>query len=153
MGRMRTIARRTFLVGAVAIAGGVAFGTYMVRKPHDNPLAEGLDAGEATFNPWVKIDSDKITLITPHVDIGQGSAHMQALLIAEEMDLDVGQYETDFGPPAAAYYNTVLGSETAPFCSDGRQLWRSFGALHDGGLGQGDGLARDGGIDLCSRQL
>ena len=63
MGRIRTIARRTFLVGAVAIAGGVAFGTYMVRKPHDNPLAEGLDAGEATFNPWVKIDSDK-TIIT-----------------------------------------------------------------------------------------
>ena len=145
MGRMRTIARRTFLTGAVAIAGGVAFGTYVVRKPHDNPLAEGLGADEATFNPWVKIDGEKITLITPHVDIGQGSVHMQALLIAEELDVEPGQYVTDFGPPAPAYYNTVLGGEGAPFvATDQSMAARSVRSMM-GALGKVMGIQGTGG--------
>lgn len=117
MSRIGKIARRTFLIGSAAIAGGVAFGVYMVRKDPDNPLSENLAAGEATFNPWVRISADTITLVTPHVDLGQGSAAMQALLIAEEMDLDPGQFETEFGPPSAAYWNTALGEESAPFRS------------------------------------
>ena len=145
MGRGRTIARRTFLVGAVAIAGGVAFGTYIVRRLHDNPLAEGLEEGAATFNPWVRIDAEKITLITPHVDIGQGAAHMQALLIAEEMDLEIGQYETDFGAPAAAYYNTVLGGEGAPFTVTDDSLGARSVRSMMGALGKVIGLQGTGG--------
>lgn len=113
MGRARTITRRALLVGATAIAGGVAFGVYVTRRPHDNPLAAGLGPGEASFNPWVRIDGETITLITPHTDIGQGATHMQALLIAEEMDLEPGQFVTDFGPPAAAYYNHAMADEVA----------------------------------------
>jgi isoquinoline 1-oxidoreductase beta subunit len=114
MGRARTIARRTFLIGSAAIAGGVAFGVYKLRTPHDNPLKESLREGEATFNPWVKVTGQGIILITPHHDMGQGVAHMQALLIAEEMDLDLGQFETSFGVPSAAYYNRGLADEAAP---------------------------------------
>ena len=58
MGRMRTIARRTFLVGSAAIVGGVAFGTYMMQRPTEHPLEDGLANGAATFNPWVLIDSE-----------------------------------------------------------------------------------------------
>lgn len=122
MGRMRTIARRGFLIGSVAIAGGVAFGTYALRRPHDNPLAEGLAEGEATFSPWVKISAAGITLITPHADLGQGAASMQAALIAEEMDLAWGAFDTAFGPPAPAYYNTALGAEMVPFMSHDESL-------------------------------
>jgi isoquinoline 1-oxidoreductase beta subunit len=117
MSRIGTIARRAFLIGSAAIVGGVAFGVYMVRKDPDNPLSDALANGEATFNPWVRISAEAITLITPHVDLGQGSAAMQALLIAEEMDLDLGQFVTEFGPPSAAYWNTALGEEGAPFRS------------------------------------
>ncbi len=72
MGRARTIARRSFLIGSAAILGGVAFGTYLVKRPHDNPLQTGLQPGEATFNPFVKITQETITLIIPHADLGQG---------------------------------------------------------------------------------
>jgi isoquinoline 1-oxidoreductase subunit beta len=57
MGRVATIARRTFLIGAVAIAGGAAFGYYQYKKPVKNPLKDGLAEGEATFNPYVKTAS------------------------------------------------------------------------------------------------
>lgn len=119
MGRLKTIARRSFLIGSAAIVGGVAFGAYVVRKPHANPLLDNLAEGEASFNPYVKISADGITLITPHADLGQGAQHMQALLIAEEMDLepDLDQFETDFGAPDPAYYNTAFADEGVPFMS------------------------------------
>ena len=117
MGRARTIARRTFLIGSAAVMGGVAFGTYVVKRPHDNPLAAGLGDGEATFNPFVKITADKITLITPHADVGQGVTSAQAALIAEELDVEFGQFETSFGVPSPAYYNTALAAEAVPFMS------------------------------------
>ncbi|MBB6123359.1 xanthine dehydrogenase family protein molybdopterin-binding subunit [Sphingobium subterraneum] len=113
--KARTIGRRAFLVSSVVIAGGVAFGYYTVKKPHLNPLRDQLGPDEATFNPWVKISPKGITLITPHADIGQGVASMQAALIAEEMDLDFGQFEISQGTPSAAYYNTALAGETVPF--------------------------------------
>lgn len=115
MGRVRTIARRTFLIGSAAIAGGVAFGVYMAKRPVANPLADGLAEGEASFNPWVKISADKITLIGPHADKGQGVASSQAALIAEEMDLEFGQFETSFGAPDGAYWNTAMAEEGVPF--------------------------------------
>jgi isoquinoline 1-oxidoreductase beta subunit len=117
MSRLGTIARRTFLIGSAAIAGGVAFGVYMVRRDPENPLEDGLAEGAATFNPWVLIDAEHVTLITPHVDLGQGVVSAQAALIAEELDLDFGQFETRFGPPASAYWNTAMAEEAVPFRS------------------------------------
>ncbi len=145
MGRLRTIARRSFLIGSVAVAGGVAFGAYMVRKPHDNPLEDMTAEGEATFNPWVMISPEKITLITPHADTGQGVVHMQALLLAEEMDLELGQYETDFGVPAPAYYNTALGAESAPFVTTDQSLMARGARSAMGALGKVIGLQGTGG--------
>lgn len=113
MGRLKTIARRTFLVGSVAVVGGVAFGVYTVRKPHENPLT--AKAGEAVLTPYVKITSDGITLITPRADSGQGAYHVQAALIAEELDVDLDQIKADPGPPSPAYWNTALASEAADF--------------------------------------
>ncbi len=115
MASLGKIARRTFLVGAAAVAGGVAFGVYKVRTPYDNPLEADLADGAATFNPWVLIDADKITLIGPHGDKGQGIMHTQAALIAEEMDIQLDQFETSFGKPDKAYWNTAMADDGVPF--------------------------------------
>ena len=115
MGKLRTFTRRVFVVGSVAVAGGVAFGTYAVRKTPHNPLLDDLAQGQAAFNPWVRIDARGITLITPHVDLGQGVASSQAALIAEELDVDLGQFDTSFGKPSGAYWNTAMASDAVPF--------------------------------------
>ncbi len=117
MGRMRTIARRSFLIGSVAIAGGVAFGAYLVNRTPDNPLLDEANADDAVFNPWVKVDSEKVTLIAPHGDKGQGVMSVQAALIAEELDIEFGQFETDFGKPSAAYWNRTIAEDGVPFMS------------------------------------
>lgn len=117
MGRLRTIGRRTFLIGSTAVLGGVAFGTYLATRPLDNPLAAGLEPGEAAFNPWVKITGDEITLIVTHADKGQGVASSQAVLIAEELDVTLDQVTLSFGEPSPAYYNTAFADEGVPFMS------------------------------------
>jgi isoquinoline 1-oxidoreductase beta subunit len=118
MGRIKTIARRSFLIGSAAILGGVAFGTYLVKRDPDNPLAADAAEGDAVFNPWVKISAEGITLVTPHTDLGQGAAMMQAMLIAEELDVEMDQVTTTPGVAAGAYYNTALAEEAVPFRSN-----------------------------------
>ena len=115
MARSSKLARRSFLVGAAAIAGGIAFGTYVVRRPHENPLKEQIRAGEATFNPFVTISKDAVTLIVPHTDLGQGARSVQAMLIAEEMDIELDQVVLSPGVPAPAYYNDGGVDEGVPF--------------------------------------
>ena len=115
MSRSGTIARRTFLVAYTAIVGGVAFGYYAYKRPVANPLLNGLAEGEAALTPYVRIDASGITLITPRADSGQGAYSVQAALIAEELDVDLGQVRVDPGPPDPAYYNTALAADAAPF--------------------------------------
>lgn len=109
MSRIGKIARRTFLFGAVAVAGGAAFGAWYVTRPAPNPLKPG--DGESALNAFVLIDGDGVTLIAPRAEMGQGTMTTWAALIAEEMDLDWDQVRVIHGPPAQAYYNSALMGE------------------------------------------
>lgn len=115
MSRAGKIARRTFLIGSAAIAGGVAFGVYAARKPIPNPLLENLGQGEAAITPYVRIDAEGITLITPRADKGQGAYTLQARLIAEELDVDPAKVSLSPGQPDPVYYNATVVEEGAPF--------------------------------------
>lgn len=112
MSRLGTIARRTFLIGSAAILGGVAFGTYAYRKPHANPIA---GAGIGAITPYVLIDPQGVTIITPRAEMGQGIQSTLAALVAEELDLPWDQVRVMHGPPAAAYYNAAMLEEGVPF--------------------------------------
>jgi isoquinoline 1-oxidoreductase beta subunit len=116
MGAIATFTRRTFLVGAAAIAGGVAFGYYKYQQPFANPLKDDLGEGEQTFNPYVKIARDNtITVIAPRAEMGQGIFTMLGALVAEELDVRLDQIHIEHGPASPAYYNTASLSENAPF--------------------------------------
>ncbi|MBV9701540.1 MAG: twin-arginine translocation signal domain-containing protein, partial [Methylobacteriaceae bacterium] len=120
MDHLHGLSRRAFIVGSAALAGGIAFGSYGNTQPaaaaaDGNPLAAGLGPNSVTFNPWVEISPEKITLIAQHADIGQGVGSVQPIMIAEEMDLDPGQFEIRFAGPSAAYFNTGFADENAPF--------------------------------------
>ncbi|MBU4529990.1 MAG: molybdopterin-dependent oxidoreductase [Hoeflea sp.] len=131
MSRLKTITRRGFLIGSVALAGGVAFGAYMVTKPHANPLLEGAGQGDTAITPYVLINADGVTLITPRADKGQGAYSVQAALIAEELDVELDQIRVDPGPPSPAYWNTALADEAAAFMvpSGGRAERVAHGVL------------------------
>ena len=106
MARIKTIARRTFLIGSTAIVGGAAFGVYQINRDAPNPLVAG--EGEATLNPFVLITKDGVTLITPRAEMGQGVQTTLAALAAEELDVAWEDITVLHGPPAQAYYNSVF---------------------------------------------
>jgi isoquinoline 1-oxidoreductase beta subunit len=103
------------LIGSAAIVGGVAFGVYKYKTPYANPLIDSLGDGEAAITPYVRIDASGIILITPRADSGQGAYSVQAILIAEELDVELDQINVDPGMPDKVYYNTALGADGAPF--------------------------------------
>ena len=113
MASIGKIARRTFLIGTAAIAGGVAFGYYKVTQDAPNPLKPS--DGEATLNPYILINQEGVTVITPRAEMGQGIQTTLAALVAEEMDLDWDSVNVMHGPPAQAYYNSALLGMALPF--------------------------------------
>lgn len=122
MSRLGTLARRSFLFGSVAIAGGVALGVWYLRSPGTNPLRP--EAGETTLTPFVLIDQSGVTLIAPRAEMGQGTQTTWAALIAEEMDLAWDQVRVLHGPPAQAYYNSALMAENAPGPAYGKSAFQ-----------------------------
>ncbi len=116
MASLGKIARRTFLFGAAAITGGVAFGYYKYNETFANPLEDELGEGEATFNPYLKISRDnKITIIAPRAEMGQGVHTTLAALVAEELDVTLEQITIEHGPASPAYYNRAAMEEGVPF--------------------------------------
>jgi isoquinoline 1-oxidoreductase beta subunit len=146
MASLGKIARRTFLIGAAAIAGGVAIGYYYYRKPYPNPLEGELAEGEATFNPYVKVASDNtITVIAPRAEMGQGVSTSLAALVAEELDVGLDRIKVEHGPAAYAYYNSEMLADGGPFAfyNDGLVAETARGAM--GALGKVLGFQGTGG--------
>ena len=116
MASLGKIARRTFLFGAAAVAGGAAFGYYYVKKPYPNPLKDDLAEGEETFNPYIKIAADNsVTIIVPRAEMGQGISTTLAAMVAEELDVSLDKVKVEHGPASWAYYNAEMLEEGGPF--------------------------------------
>jgi len=115
MGRLATITRRTFMFGALALAGGAAFGWWRYATPGDNPLEPMLAEDEVTLNPFVLVNSEGVTIVTPRAEMGQGVHSTLAALVAEEMDLDWAAVRVIHGPPSSTYYNSAVLAEALPF--------------------------------------
>ncbi|MBP0481668.1 xanthine dehydrogenase family protein molybdopterin-binding subunit [Sagittula salina] len=126
MASIGKIARRSFLIGTAAIVGGAAFGAWTVLKDPPNPLKPA--EGESVLNPFVLIDGQGITLVSPRAEMGQGTETTWAALIAEELDVTLDQVRIIHGPPAQAYYNhALMGAATEGY--DASAFQRSMGEL------------------------
>ncbi len=118
MASIAKIARRTFLIGAAAIGGGMAVGYYFYARPKGNPLETLVKGDWTTFNPYVMIEaSGKIILIAPRAEMGQGVHTTLAALVAEELEVALNQVEVQHGPASGAYYNSGAAQDGAPFPS------------------------------------
>ncbi|MGP9791342.1 molybdopterin cofactor-binding domain-containing protein [Roseinatronobacter sp. NSM] len=115
MGRLGTYTRRGFIIASVTVAGGVVFGVRTYNDRLENPLTGGLAPDEAALTPYVKITAAGITLITPRAEMGQGIHTLLASLVAEELDVELGQIQIEHGPPSSAYFNGGVVKEGYPF--------------------------------------
>jgi isoquinoline 1-oxidoreductase subunit beta len=150
MTRAGKIARRTFLIGSAAVAGGVAIGVYAYKRTPTNPLLKDLGEGQAALTPYVRVDQSGVTIITPRADVGQGAYSVQAALVAEELDLPWEDIKLNPGPPSAVYYNGKVLAEGFPFAAtDDGFLARNARTLSDV-LGKVMGLQVTGGSSTAA---
>lgn len=105
------IKRRAFLIGGAAVVGG---GIFAIRwadyraSEAAAALTEGKDGHN--FATWLRIgEDDRITLFSPHADIGQGSNTGLAQMLAEELDADWSRLDVVSAPAESAFANIPLG--------------------------------------------
>ncbi len=117
MSTLGKITRRTFLVGSVAIAGGVAFGYWKYKQPIDNPLEADLDDSATALTPYVIIDQQGVSIIAPRAEMGQGVHTTLAALVAEELEVSLDAIKVLHGPASNAYFNAAVLEEGIPFAA------------------------------------
>lgn len=66
---------------------------------------------------YVEIDGETVTVIVPRAEMGQGVTTTLAALVAEELDLDWGDFAVAHGAPSRAYANGALLEAGLPFAT------------------------------------
>jgi isoquinoline 1-oxidoreductase subunit beta len=106
--------RRTFLIGSVALAGGLAVGYRVWSHSFEREAARVAGPGEHLLAGWVKIGTDDtVTVEIPHIDMGQGTHTALAMLLAEELDADWSKVRTERAPGEKAFANRFLAQRGA----------------------------------------
>src|ERR1700722_8585901 len=112
--QIHRFSRRSFLLQAGGLTLALAFGARPVdaiaQLPNKPPKPFDLHRP----NVWVTIGADdRITLISPASEMGQGVMTSIPLLIAEEMDADWNKVKILQAPNAKAYGNPEFGGAQA----------------------------------------
>ncbi len=100
--------RRTFLKFSAGAGAGLLVGAYLPVATSSQAKAATAD-GEMMFNPFVRILPDSsITVLSKHLDKGQGTASGLCTLVAEEMDASPEQMRADFAPANNEFYRNLF---------------------------------------------
>lgn len=105
--------RRRFLQGSAAAVAGLVIGFHWAPRQAAAAVTDGSiqPLGE-TMNAFIRISPDNtVTVLSKHVEMGQGTYTGLATIVAEELDADWAQIRTEGAPANAELYNnTAFGA-------------------------------------------
>ncbi|MBI1198771.1 MAG: molybdopterin-dependent oxidoreductase [Phenylobacterium sp.] len=98
--------REALAVGATLVGGALLVGCSM-----PDALSAGSKVKPGAFGPFVKVDPDgAVTVVSKHIEFGQGNHAGLAAIVAEEMDADWDRVKVEQAPANAKLYgNTLMG--------------------------------------------
>ena len=103
--------RRSFVVGAAAVGGGLALGLDLPLGPKVVRAADGTPE----INAWVVIRPDETVVVrVVRTEMGQGTLTGLAQLVAEELDCDWSKVTPNIRPPARAWRESACGATSRP---------------------------------------
>jgi isoquinoline 1-oxidoreductase subunit beta len=101
--------RRHFLVAASAVAGSLVIGFRPAQASGSIPDYVTLPKADQPVQPYVRINKDStVTVISAHMDMGQGIYSTLATLVAEELGCDYNTMTVE-GGAGEAYGNLLFG--------------------------------------------
>jgi isoquinoline 1-oxidoreductase beta subunit len=102
--KLKHASRRQFLKVSAAVGGGLIVGLYLPGRDF------AAERKAVVTNAWVRIAPDNtITLISHRNEMGQDVYTSLALLVAEELGVDVSKVTIEQAPVEAVYGNALLG--------------------------------------------
>ncbi len=113
----RALDRRQILRGGAAVGAGLVMGLYLPRpgaaKMAVAGAAEDAAAGDLAPNAFVRIAADdSVTVISKHIEFGQGTYTGLATVLAEELDADWSQVRVESAPAdVERYANLMFGAQ------------------------------------------
>ncbi len=106
------LSRRRFLQAGAAFGGGLMIGWVEVANAAETGA---VDAPASDFAPdaFIRIDREgKVTVISPSIEMGQGTYTSLPMLIAEELDVDMKDVGVTHSPPSDKLYaNPLIGGQ------------------------------------------
>lgn len=123
----RGLSRRAVLTAGAAAGGGLLIGFRLL------PAANAVAAPEAEAlapNAFVRIEKNgRVTVISPSIEMGQGTYTSLSMLIAEELEVDLAQVNVEHAPPNDKLYaNPVLGFQVTGGSTSIRGFWKPLRA-------------------------
>src|SRR5262245_49563664 len=118
------LSRRRFLQAGAAVGGGLMLS---LSLPFATGAAEAAEADGFAPNAFVRIDSDgQVVLTMPYVEMGQGTYTSIPMLIAEELEVDLGQVRLEHAPPNEKLYGNplLLGVQATGASTAIRAAWK-----------------------------
>ncbi len=111
MEAIKNVSRRTFLKASAFVAGGlvIAFAIPHAKRFMSKSAAPG-DNQTFAPNAFLHIgNDDSITVLLAHSEMGQSIWTTLPMLIAEELDVDLGRITVKHAPAAPVYAHTAYG--------------------------------------------
>ncbi|MGH6912270.1 MAG: molybdopterin cofactor-binding domain-containing protein, partial [Geminicoccales bacterium] len=118
-----SISRRGFLGSAAGLSFAVAFGAKGLSLI---PAAQAT-AQASNIGAWVRIAPDnRIVILTPGAEMGQGSMTGVPVALAEEMDGDWDKVSLEWAPADASIYGYKRGSSRSMLIAGSRAVMLYF---------------------------
>ncbi len=116
------ISRREFLKIGGTASTGLAIGFSLGGLPKKS------NAQTSTFtNAWININSDnQITFVCDRAEMGQDVYTSLAILIAEELEVELHKINVEFAAPGEAYINSFLGAQLTGGSTSVRDAWEKL---------------------------
>lgn len=115
--------RRRFLKGTA----GLTLAVYMPWSLADSTARVGKKEGEFEPNAFLRIGEDNVvTVISKHLEMGQGAYTGLATLVAEELDADWAQVRVESAPAESRYKNSLLGIQGTGGSSSIANSWEQL---------------------------
>ena len=110
-----SLTRRQFVLVAAAVGGALVLGVSARRLRR-----AGKSGGRAAvFNAFVRIDpAGHVTLISPKVEMGQGTYTSLPMLLAEELEVDLKDVSVEAAPPDPGVYGFPVDPDVYGFAVD-----------------------------------
>ncbi len=114
-----SVSRRGFIGGAAGLTFALAYGA---RGLSLIPAAEAMTEANA-IGAWVRITpDDRITILTPGAEMGQGSMTGVPVALAEELDADWDKVTLDWAPAEPETYGYRRGSRRSMVIAGSRAV-------------------------------